>query len=540
MGITQFLPHMFPLKTGIIIFSLISVLAANLQIHRIESPIEALLGHDIVLPCHFYDYKTSPLDLTKVSVRWTMKTSETKEERVYFFDGTNHIPNRTGSYIPDSRLMEGYGGLHLPNLQFSDEGEYTCNVIVTPDKATSKVTLQISAKPICSLSDSRMEMNPNTERSVSCYVNGYHPNPVKIQWVKYSKASFRSELDSQTCTTVPVLSQDGTYNVTNVLSVKPMSTEEDGDRYSCEITHRSLKHGLTCSVILSVATEEEYNNILWISVGIGATVVFILVAVVLYFYCIKASPIVSEITKEDFLHSEKKTVKCSIFSFRPYDLTIKLYLNTTEICSWNSKKNKNKTQKNNNELELVPQCGEDRTDLRLDPIITRDKILFFNCICDIHITPMFSIHDGAVLTVEIQHASLQFPIYKYLALSVQTPPILDLTDKEKRPYKVGEQLDLECRIHSFFPKSIKVLWYKDTEIISKQTFKGETKENGLYYVMSSVRHIIKKEDFGKTFRCHVKHKFTSPEPVCWVLEKKDEASSDSSEIKQENSNGNQQ
>ncbi|XP_073515557.1 uncharacterized protein [Phyllobates terribilis] len=544
MELTLCIPRMFPLKTGIIIYNLISLIAGKLEITRVDSPTQTLLGHNITVPCVFSGYKTSPLDLSKVSVRWTMKTSEMKEEQVYFFDGTHHTAYRPRSYIPDSELMGGNGSLYLSNLQFSDEGEYTCTVFVTPDKATSKVTLQISAKPTCAMSDSRLEMIPDTERSVTCFVNSYHPKPVTIQWVKYSKASSKSELYSRTCTTVPVLSQNDTYNVTSVLSVKAMNTKEDGDVYSCVITHRSLTDELTCNVTLSVTAREGHST--WIVVGIVLTVAFITAALVIYYRCTKASPIISEITKEDLVHLEKSTVKCYIAGFRPYDLTITLYLkkgteNETEVCSWNSKENRNKSHKNN-EREILLESESDPTykALHLDPVITRDKIFYFNCICDLHITPMFQIHDGAVLTMKIQHGSLLSPICKDLPLRVKTKAKLDPIRTKQNSYKVGDVLDLECKIHSFYPKSIQILWYKDTEIILKKNIKANKEENQLYYVISSVQHPVTEEDFCKTFRCKVKHQSTTSEYVNWILRKTAEPSFDSVETIQEISDGSEQ
>ncbi|KAG8536287.1 hypothetical protein GDO81_026714, partial [Engystomops pustulosus] len=226
----------------------------KLQIYREDSPIEALLGNDVTLPCQFYGNEVSHLDLSIVSVRWTKRQSSNNTEQiVYFFDGKDITPDRPGSYVPKDRLLGQDASLHLPNIQFSDEGEYTCHLIVTPEKAISAVTLLVSAQPTCRVSDSRLEMYPGTERSVTCYVDGFHPNDVKIHWVMESKASnITYKLDSRTCTSVPVQDQDGTYNVTSVLSVTPKTLEEDGDVYSCVISHRSLKHRLTCNFTLSV------------------------------------------------------------------------------------------------------------------------------------------------------------------------------------------------------------------------------------------------------------------------------------------------
>ncbi|CAN2391110.1 Immunoglobulin C1-set domain, partial [Pristimantis euphronides] len=154
-------------------------------------------------------------------------------------------------------------------MQFSDEGEYTCSVIVTPDNVMSQVTVQVSAQPVCMVSDSILVMKPDTEKSVTCYVSGFHPDVVRIRWVKYTKASTNtSDLDINTCTKTLVQNPNGTYNVRNVLSVTPKSAGEDGDLYSCVIGHRSLTDGLTCNITLSVQPVAEDNTyIIWIFVA---------------------------------------------------------------------------------------------------------------------------------------------------------------------------------------------------------------------------------------------------------------------------------
>ncbi|XP_040266597.1 natural cytotoxicity triggering receptor 3 ligand 1-like [Bufo bufo] len=252
MGFIQYVTQMFLL---VIIFSLLGHSSGELEILKNDSPIKALVGDNMTVPCHFAGYKAPSLTTSTVAVRWEIGTENTL---FLLFDGENSTQNRSGSYISERNLVRGDASLYIPNLQFSDEGEYTCNVFVTPEKAISKVTVQVSAMPSCRLSDSTLVMYPDTERSVTCYVNGFYPESVKIQWLKYSKASSnQSELNSQTCTSVPVQNHDGTYNVTSVLSTRPVSTDEDGDVYSCVVSHRSLTDGLTSNVTLSVKSIES-------------------------------------------------------------------------------------------------------------------------------------------------------------------------------------------------------------------------------------------------------------------------------------------
>ncbi|XP_069823847.1 natural cytotoxicity triggering receptor 3 ligand 1-like [Dendropsophus ebraccatus] len=230
--------------------------SAKLEIRRVDSPIEVSPGHGTTLPCLFYGYE-APLNLSMVSVRWTLRTSE-GDKQVYWFHGGDHTQTRPGSHIPESGLMGGDGSLYISNIKPIDDGEYTCTVIVNPEKAIGKVTMEVSAVPTCTVSDPRLEMTPDQQRVATCYVSGFYPQPVTIHWVKHSKASSsNSELDIETCTKAPVKNPNGTYNVRSIMAVRPRSTEEDGDVYSCVITHRSLRDPLTCDVTLSVEDDER-------------------------------------------------------------------------------------------------------------------------------------------------------------------------------------------------------------------------------------------------------------------------------------------
>ncbi|XP_069823911.1 natural cytotoxicity triggering receptor 3 ligand 1-like, partial [Dendropsophus ebraccatus] len=327
MGVIQYTAEMFPLKTLVIFFILHSRYSSDgkLEIRKTGYHIETLLGHNTTLPCLFYGYEETPLDLSTVSVRWTLRTSE-GERRVYLFNGGDRIQYRPGSHIPESGLMGGDVSLYISNIQPSDDGEYTCFVIVTPEKAIGKVTMWVSAVPTCTVSDSRLEMYSDTERSVTCYVSGFYPQPLTIHWETYSKVSSNnSGLDERTCNSIPVQNPNGTCKVMSVLTMKPISTKEDGDVYSCVITHRSLRDPLTCNVTLSVIVPNDHTAA-WAFGGFFLAIGLICIAALIYYHCKTESPTISEISKSDLIHMKENILTCSISDFRPKDLTVKLYL----------------------------------------------------------------------------------------------------------------------------------------------------------------------------------------------------------------------
>ncbi|XP_044125583.1 uncharacterized protein LOC122920269 isoform X2 [Bufo gargarizans] len=376
-----------------------------------------------------------------------------------------------------------------------------------------------SAMPSCRLSDSTLVMDPDTERSVTCYVNGFYPESVKIQWLKYSKASSKqSELNSQTCTSVPVQNHDGTYNVTSVLSTRPVSTDMDGDVYSCVVSHRSLTDRLTSIVTLSVNCIKCKKRP-WVYVG--AFIIQLVLAGVILYYCKKVKLNVTEIYTTDLIHEKKCSLRCNISGFRPRNLTINLYFKKDKetqkkVDSWSSIKPRKRSPENDTEQGTL--LHEPRH-LALAPLMKPCKRSLFNCDCSIDITPMFHIHNGALLTLEVHHAALTTPIYRHLQLKVKGKPKMDKIEANQEFYKSGDLLQLKSKIHSFYPESINVKWYKDMEEITSQVTAAEKDDKGLFSVVSSMQCTVTEEDFEKPFRCRVMHETTS-KSVTWRLEKR--------------------
>ncbi|KAG8550690.1 hypothetical protein GDO81_022728 [Engystomops pustulosus] len=508
--------------------------AGALSIHRLDYPMEESLGGNITLPCQFSGYKAPYLSLPKISVRWMKKTLE-EEKSVYELNGGSIIQVRPGSYIPEDRVLRGDASLHIPNLQDTDEGEYTCHLIVTPEKATSKVTLLVIAQPTCRMSDSFLVMYPDTERSVTCYVDGFHPADVKIHWEKHSEVSYNgSDLDVNTCITAPLQTQDGTYNVRSLLYIKPMSTEEDGDIYSCVTIHRSLKDALTCNITLTVISTQGHNNMYLIMTIISGIISFLLIVFFAWVITLCLSD-VSDIQKETgLIHMEENTLTCNISDFKLKDLTIKLFLETgtedmTEVDSWSPEKHRE--TENDIEQTAALQDMSDAKGLRLEPVIT-SYLCLSKCVCKIHITPNIQVHHWAQLTLRVHHSTLKSSVYKHLLLRVESK--VKVTPIRATEIKLNDEdwMELTCRMRSFYPKSIKVLWYKDKEEISAQHIKGTEEENGLYSAWSSVQCIVTEEDYGKIVKCKVKQRYTT-KSITFILKKKAEPKLDPIQSNQE-------
>ncbi|CAI9539463.1 unnamed protein product [Staurois parvus] len=150
----------------------------------------------------------------------------------------------------DKDLNKAMPVFFISNIQITDEGNYRCFVIFTPDSGSTTSTLQVSVKPQTALShDQHIEVG--IRGSVRCEVSNFYPETVKIRWDKSSKSNSRnSSWDKDVCFTTPLGNSDGTFNVTSVLTVEPTTDAEPGDVLFCIVSHRSLEEEMTLSFIM--------------------------------------------------------------------------------------------------------------------------------------------------------------------------------------------------------------------------------------------------------------------------------------------------
>ncbi|CAI9555180.1 unnamed protein product [Staurois parvus] len=166
---------------------------------------------------------------------------------------------RSGCSMEKTEILKGNAELHIPQVQFSDEGDYTCTVINTPEKEEGRVTLQVSVPPSAYLTPNDLTIESGSEKTVTCEVHTFYPKDVSIRWGQYRKGSSDCELlEIWTCVKNVLTNSDGTYNVTSLLTLNPKK-EDDGNTYSCIISHRSLRTELSRNLTLTV-TEKQDNT----------------------------------------------------------------------------------------------------------------------------------------------------------------------------------------------------------------------------------------------------------------------------------------
>ncbi|XP_063800157.1 uncharacterized protein LOC134968591 isoform X2 [Pseudophryne corroboree] len=470
---------------------LISLKGADaLRVTMTKPLIGALREDNVTIPCDISDVGAG----RTIAVYWTRIWNGSRHE-VYHYAPKETV-FRAGSYVVESEIYRGNAELHIPRVQFSDEGDYTCTVIVTPNSVEGKATLQVSARPSVTLTpEDIIHVELGTERSVTCETTNFYPQPVTIQWVRHNKGSPGClALDRGTCTTDAVTNGDDTFSVTSHLTLYPSSMDDDGYRYSCIVTHRSLENGVVRNFTLTV-TEREDNTGAVAGAVIGTLLSTLFLVSVVILYCKrfkKDPPSLSEISgNEQIIDMARTTLTCQITGFRPNDIEISVCLrrgNTMIVLhTWKSGNpvlparmtRDDSTGGDRVVIGVEEQQGlingaanhqERPLQLELVPVIKTSRLGTSSCQCSIHITPSFA-DNGAELSVHVVHTALRSPISVQRTLNVigVAPKLLKIVAPLHLTH--NEMVTMTCPINGFKPKDVSITWLRkyenqETEVVT--------------------------------------------------------------------------
>ncbi|XP_067849968.1 uncharacterized protein [Heptranchias perlo] len=441
----------------------------TLGVNIFTSPKHVLVNEDVSLECKITGYNT--FDLTNVGVEWHTGPKN-QRTMVYRFQAGAHFPKRPGAKMSEAKLKKGDASLHLPKVQFDEEGEYTCSVFVTPEKAEKSAEMQVSAQPVVHLSTQDITILNGSEGSVRCDVRGFYPQQYDLNWEKISKEK-TVKITTDICTGAQISNSDGTFDVSSRVRIEP-TMDDDGNKYKCTVMHRSLPDGRSLEAKLTVKEPEK-------SSAVGGIVASIVVTALLcgllfgagFYTCIKfkkVSPKISELSKPPILrHCEEAVISCQVTGFRPREIEIVLFLKRKEdqsekrIFIWCSldqmRKNKGKPEKERKRAEvqlLMNGYERDASFISFEPECDANSDGTFNVMCNIKMYPDVDKDDGAILTIEVQHKTLR--VRKSVTLGVEgVPP--KMSKIVVPPHIIhNEPVALTCPISGFKPKPLSITW----------------------------------------------------------------------------------
>ncbi|XP_015744135.1 natural cytotoxicity triggering receptor 3 ligand 1 isoform X1 [Python bivittatus] len=467
----------------------------------------AELGANVILLCEISGYPGPELDINKTAVIWYLKTSEEgKIETLYSVIAGDHYSNRTGSRLDTVQLKNGNASLFLPQIQINEEGKYICFVTVTPVKAEGATILDLVAQPSVKLSPKELQIEKDKEKTLSCIVNQFYPNSIVILWQKHSKHTLDKSVSAEDiCTETSVRNGDGTFNITSKLRLQP-SSQDQGNVYSCTVEHKSFVRYPVYNVTLTVT---EPKLIAEVIIGIVACLLLIVIGYLLYKTFLKKSPPSLEIVgNEELKHLEETQLQCLISHFRPKLLHITLFLVTQtqstkqKIASWCSTSFDDPEEGSEN----FPLLGNLEDMFRFYPELKSKPKGYSDIHCKICINPNIQKLEKFDLLLEVKHKGFQRGLCtKTKSFKVIALPLLREVQCSTNVPRPDEPLTLSCKIHSYFPETLEVCWYKNDEILDSPFTSPPTKgPDGLFFCISKVQYCPQVADSGKRFVCRAK------------------------------------
>ncbi|KAJ6665071.1 hypothetical protein lerEdw1_005302 [Lerista edwardsae] len=442
---------------------------------KTDTQVTAFLNRDAVLQCNISQYST--LNIKKIAVIWYLETTTGGNDRrpVYSVIAGEHTSYRNGSQMDENNLKKGRAVLFLPQIQLNESGTYVCYVAVTPSKAEGTTILEVVGQPVIILSPEEVTVERDKEKTLSCIVNEFYPNLIVVQWEKNSKHSPDKSVPAEDiCTGSSVENEDGTFNITSKLKLQP-SLQDDGNVYSCIVKHKSFPMEPIFSVTLTVTEPKE--NVGWIpALLILIGLIFVIGFVVVYHRRFKKPlPLLDQIhCSADVPQPEELlTFTCRIHSYFPEALEIHWYKDDEPILEQFFVK--------------YPTKGPDGLFSCISCIIYRLKAG--------DIAKRFFCKANLKGSQECKASAWEM---KYRAL-----PMMDEVQCSTDEPSFGTPLHIYCRIHSFFPPTIEVHWYKEGDPIPEKPFVSDPTKghDGLFSCITSMVYLPKAGDVGKKFIC---------------------------------------
>ncbi|CAJ0956878.1 unnamed protein product [Ranitomeya imitator] len=126
------------LKNPLYILLISLVTSDGLTVTMKKPLISAVRGADVTIPCDISDFTLGRI----ITVTWSKSEGGHKSE-VYSFIPGRAVAFRDGARMEEGNIQRGNAALHIPQAQFSDDGEYTCTVI-SPGKGEASCRCQVS------------------------------------------------------------------------------------------------------------------------------------------------------------------------------------------------------------------------------------------------------------------------------------------------------------------------------------------------------------------------------------------------------------
>ncbi|XP_078076920.1 uncharacterized protein LOC144498907 isoform X2 [Mustelus asterias] len=200
------------------------------------------------------------------------------------------------------------------------------------------------------------------------------------------------------------------------------------------------------------------------------------------------------------IHEEVLAVTCPINGFKPRPLAITWYKWKDNVIKEIVKLEPEKAEFIEGSKTEQPKYAHSITELEYE-----DKT--YSVASVLHFIPTIAEDHEATYGCEVKHPATDSTIYKEVILNVKAIPKCDNIRLSPEVPIVDELTYASCRIYSFFPKNLEVIWRKDGIILEKMNADSEAVfgRDGLWCFTSRLKFIPVREDFGKILTCEFQH-----------------------------------
>uniref|UniRef100_UPI003AAB4B47 butyrophilin subfamily 1 member A1-like n=1 Tax=Centroberyx gerrardi TaxID=166262 RepID=UPI003AAB4B47 len=186
-----------------------------------SQPIVAIVGDDIILPCHL----EPAMDAVAMALEWARPDLEPRFVHVWR-DGQDLLINKHPSYEGRTRLFidklkHGDISLKLSKVKLSDEGRYRCFIPSLGRESIVKLVVGAVSSPVIGITKASSEV------VLGCESKGWYPEP-EVFWLD-GEGNILSAGPTET-----VRGPDGLYTVSSRVTV------EKTDTFTCRVQQQSI------------------------------------------------------------------------------------------------------------------------------------------------------------------------------------------------------------------------------------------------------------------------------------------------------------
>ncbi|XP_074525730.1 butyrophilin subfamily 2 member A1-like [Halichoeres trimaculatus] len=205
-----------------------------------SQPIVALVGDDVILPCHL-NPSSDAFDLT---VEWSKSDPDTKHVFVWRngkeLEPKKHPSFRGRTQMFPEELRHGNVSVKLSKVELSDGGAYRCFIPSLSKDVTVQLLVGAVSSPVVQVSQSSDGV------VLQCESKGWYPEP-EMFWLDAEGNLLSSAL------TETLRGPDGLYTVSSRLTVE----RRHRNTFTCRVTQRDINHSTEDNTTLTGKQEPE-------------------------------------------------------------------------------------------------------------------------------------------------------------------------------------------------------------------------------------------------------------------------------------------